>query len=312
MEENNKRIIAAVLAVFFLLGVFPSIFNFLSEKKNQPYLQVRLLQDDGKVKILPLEEYLIGVVAAEMPAEFEVEALKAQCVAARTYVLKRIEQNKKHNMAFDVDITEKTQAWNSNQQMLKKWGILNYYKYRRKIARAVEATKGEFLTYNGQIIDAVYFSSCGRKDTERASDVWSGNVEYLTNVPSNEVLPLRFVRNQTFDAPTFYKLLGFKQSPTQFDANSIVLIDRTKAGRVKSLRVLNKVFNATDFRAKLQLPSTDFEWNIDAQKIEFITYGKAHAVGMSQYGANDMAKAGHDYTKILQHFYPGTEIKILN
>ena len=311
MEGNVKRIIAAGLAVFFLIGVLPYFLDFLHNRQNQDNLQIKMLLSDGSIKFLPLEEYLIGVVAAEMPAEFEIEALKAQSVAARTYVLKRMENNRENSNSYDVDITEKTQVWNSKQQMLRKWGIINYHKNRGKIARAVEATKGEFLTYKGPKIEAVYSSSCGRKDTERSGDVWVGNMDYLISVPSNEVSPLRFVNNQTFDIATFYSLLGYNRIPSQFEADAIVILERTNAGRVKSLRVGNEVFKATDFRAKLSLPSTDFEWKVEAQKIEFITYGKGHAVGMSQYGANDMAKAGNDYTKILQHYYPGTKIEKL-
>ncbi len=310
MSRNVRRIMAAVLAFFFLVGILPYCLTHLFISEKQQGTVVRVLMSNGEVKNIQLEEYLIGVVAAEMPAEFEIEALKAQSVAARTYVLKKIEENE--TKSYDVDMTEKTQAWNSNQEMFRKWGIINYYKYRCKMDRAIAETKGRILMYNGQKIDAVYHSSSGRKETERASDVWLADTGYLTNVSSGEATPLRFVKHQVYDVNTFYKLLGFTQIPLQFTDSDLILIDRTEAGRVKNMTVRNKVFKGTELRAKLQLQSTDFEWKIEGKKIEFITYGKGHGVGMSQYGANDLAKSGNNYAQILGHFYPGTKIEIVN
>lgn len=308
MNPNIKKITAVVMAVIFLVGIFPyALTKIFRIGYQQQGLQVRISMFNGQVRSVPLEEYLIGVVAAEMPAEFEIEALKAQAVAARTYVLKRM--GDKTNNTFDVDTTEKTQAWNSNQDMFRKWGIVNYFKYHRKIAQAVEETEGKIITYNGQMIDAVYHSSSGRKSTERASDVWSAETSYLTNVASGEVTPLRFVKHQVFELNTFYKSLGFSSIPSQFNENDLIIIDRTKGGRVKTLAIKNKVFIGTEFRTMLQLPSTDFEWRIQNKKIEFVIYGKGHGVGMSQYGANDLANSGKDYSQILGHFYQGTKIE---
>lgn len=310
MNPHIKKITAAILAVILLVGVLPyALTKFLGSSIKKQNLQVRVSMPNGEVSNMPLEEYLVGVVAAEMPAEFEIEALKAQAVAARTYVLKKVKDKKITDNTFDVDTTEKTQAWNSNKDMFRKWGILGYLKYHSKIAKAVDETEGKILTHNGQMIDAVYHSSCGRKSTERSSDVWSGDVNYLTNVSSGEVTPLRFVKHQVFDLNDFYTLLGFTQIPAQFNDNDLIVIERSKAGRIKTLAVRNKVIQGTDFRIKLQLPSTDFEWRVQGKKIEFITYGKGHGVGMSQYGANDLAKSGDQYTTILGHYYPGTKLE---
>ncbi len=307
MNLNMKKITAAFLAVIFLVGIFPYTITLFFGTPSK-HLQVRIVMPNGEVKSTLLENYLVGVVAAEMPAEFELEALKAQAVAARTYVLKKIEDNQQR-ASFDVDTTEKTQAWNSKQDMLRKWGIINYFKYHRKIAKAVEETQGMILTYNGKRIDAVYHSSCGRKNTEKGSDVWSAETSYLVSVPSGEVTPLRFVKHQVYAIDQFYKLLGFTQIPLQFTDSDIIIIGRTKAGRIKTLAIRNKVFEGTDLRAKLGLPSTDFEWRLQGKKIEIITYGKGHAVGMSQYGANDLAKAGKAHTEILGYYYPGTKLQ---
>lgn len=311
MSPKLQKITAVVVAVIFLMGILPySLNRFFGTNDKKKSLQVRMLMPDQSIKAMTLEEYLIGVVAAEMPAEFQVEALKAQAVAARTYALKRMAQT--GNGRYDVDTTEKTQAWNSNEDMIRKWGVLNYFKYRKKIQKAVDETEGRVLTFNGQKIDAVYFSSCGRKNTEQANEVWrGGEVAYLISVPSVETTPLRFVKHQTYDVATFYTMLGFSQMPTQFYENDLIVIDRTKAGRVKNIAVKDRIFEGTDFRAKLQLPSTDFEWKVQGKKIEIVTYGKGHAVGMSQYGANDLAAAGRSYMEILGHFYPGTRLEKL-
>ncbi|RNC28871.1 MAG: Amidase enhancer [Candidatus Dichloromethanomonas elyunquensis] len=309
MKLHLKKTTASIMAVILLVGIFPyflsKYFEINSEKQG---IHVRLSLSSGQIRTLPLEEYLIGVLAAEMPAEFEMEALKAQAVASRTYVLKRME-NRTTEQTYDVDTTEKTQAWISNQEIFRKWGIINYFKYHRKMVQAVEATSGKILTYNGQKIDAVYYSSCGRKSTERASDVWGTETNYLTNGPSGEENPSRFVKHQVYEVEPFYKALGFNQIPLELTEKDIVILQRTKAGRVKTLKIRNKVFEATDFRTRLQLPSTDFEYRIQGKKIEIITYGKGHAVGMSQYGANDLAKSGKDYTEILRHYYQDTKIE---
>ncbi|MGI6451501.1 MAG: stage II sporulation protein D [Desulfitobacteriia bacterium] len=308
MKAKIKQITAVLLAVIFLVVILPvTLTRVFDSGYETPKLQVRVAMANGQVRTIPLEEYLIGVVAAEMPAVFESEALKAQAVAARTYVLKRMGEAQTN--CFDVDATENTQAWNSNRQLFRKWGIINYYKYHRKIAQAVADTRGQVLTYNNKLIDAVYHSSSGRKNTERAGDVWSNETGYLTNVPSGETTPLRFVKQQVFDAQTFYTLLDFSTPPAQFSANDLMLIERTQAGRVKTLAVRNRVFAGTDFRTRLQLPSTDIEWHLQSDKIELIIYGKGHAVGMSQYGANDLAKAGRKYKQILGHYYPGTKLE---
>lgn len=311
MNETVKKITVIVMTVILFVGIIPYLLTRIAGQNfSNKKVQVRVLLPDGKIKRLPLEEYLVGVVAAEMPAEFENEALKAQAVAARTYVLRGMEDDNGQNL-YDVDTSENTQAWKSNQELFSQWGLLNYFTYHRKIALAVSATEGKILIYNGKKIDAVFFSSCGRKNTEKSNEVWESDVPYLTNVASAETNPLRFVKHQIFDAATFYSKLGFSSIPAQFSASDLIIIERTKAGRVKNLAVRNKIYKGTDFRKKLQIPSTDFEWRIQDNKIELITYGKGHGVGMSQYGANDLAKAGKKYTEILGHYYPGTKLNII-
>lgn len=311
MKAGLTRMTAVILAVIFLIGV-PYVLNkiFNSGQKRQD-IYIRLQLADNQVKTLLLEEYLLGVVAAEMPAEFEIEALKAQAVAARTYVIKRKTDNTVSGNIYDIDTTEMTQTWISNQEMLKKWGFAGYWRYRKKIADALEQTESMFLTYRGRIIDAVYHSSSGRKKTETASDVWSSHEDYLVNVSSGETDTKRFVKQLTYSADTFYKLLGLTAVPQPLSEGDLLLIERTKAGRIKTIAFRNRIFPGTDFRFRLGLPSTDFEWKTNNNSIEFYVYGNGHAVGMSQYGANDLAKEGLSYKEILAHYYPGTAIQKL-
>lgn len=308
MNRKLMNITAAILAVVFLIGILPLLLSrTMGRETDLGKIRVNIGMPNKSTKTLLLEEYLIGVLAAEMPASFEMEALKAQSVAARTYALKRIE--KLGDREVHVDTTTKTQAYLGRDEMLKKWGLTGYFKYRQRIAQAVQATQGEVLTYQGKLIDAVYHSSSGRKGTERASEVWGTEVNYLSNVASGEENPLRFVQHQVFDPKTVYEALGFSKIPTEFRDNELMVIERTDGGRVKNLMVSNRIFSGTDFRMKLNLPSADFEWRLaGAKRLEMITYGKGHAVGMSQYGSNDLAKAGKRYTEILGHYYQGTKL----
>ncbi|NLP44005.1 MAG: stage II sporulation protein D [Peptococcaceae bacterium] len=308
MNPRFSKVTAVLVAVIFLIGVVPVLLPVVFQQDSSP--EVKVILPDKQIKSIPLEKYLVGVVAAEMPAEFELEALKAQAVAARTYALKKVEK-RAENSLYDLDTTEQTQVWNSREDMVKKWGLIAYFKYKRKISKAVKQTEGQTLLFDGEKIDAVYHSSSGRKNTEKASEVWNGEAAYLTNVPSGEANPLRFVAHKVFDITTFYSLLGFSQIPSRFNEEDLIIVDRTKAGRIKTLAIRNRVFEGTDIRKKLQLASTDFEWKIQNNSIEIITYGKGHAVGMSQYGANDLAKSGKKYQEILKHFYRGVTIEKL-
>ncbi|ADY57530.1 stage II sporulation protein D [Syntrophobotulus glycolicus DSM 8271] len=300
------------LPIFLLAGTLCVLISFfiaaiLNQIEKNQNDTVRVLMPDGKMKKMELEDYLVGVLAAEMPAEFEPEALKAQAVAARTYVLKRKEDSK--DLAdYDVDTTEKTQAWCSNREMSDKWGFFKYWQYKEKLSRAVQATKGKVITYRGKKIEALFFSSCGRKPTEFSQEVWGNKVNYLVSVSSEESNSARSAAKQDYDIPTFYQLLGIKDSAGSFSKTDIVVMQKTGSGRIKQLTVKGKRFESKDFRSKLKLNSTDFEWTVSQNKIIFTVYGKGHGVGMSQYGANDMAKAGRNFEEILKHYYTGTEI----
>ena len=274
---------------------------------------IRVLMTDGKIETMKLESYLIGVVAGEMPAEFADEALKAQAVAARTYAAKKMKTANEQGLEYDVDTTVQTQVWISDSQMRKNWGWSGYRKYYSKIKAAVRETKGVVMVDDGDYIDAYFHSSSGRKATEKPEEVWSSARSYLKNVESGEVDQLRYVNQYKFTPRELCQKLSLAESYGQsIKTTDIQALSRTTAGRIKTMAIYGKSFQATQLRTLLGFSSTDIEWTINGQEIVFTAYGNGHAVGMSQYGANDMAKSGLGYEEILKHFYVGVSILTLS
>ncbi|MEW8957729.1 MAG: stage II sporulation protein D [Moorella sp. (in: firmicutes)] len=274
----------------------------------------------GTVQILPLEQYIAGVVAGEMPAEFAVEALKAQAVAARTYTLKKIEEarvkpDELHPHADICTDPAHCQAYADDDVLRRRWGLFNYWRYKNKIQEAVRATQGMVLTYQGKLIDPVYHANGGGR-TERAADVWGRDLPYLQSVPSpwDKDAP----RYQSTVALTLEELdrrLGVSLtavpaaslSPNGGDA--IKVLERTASGRVKTIKIGGKTFAATELRRLLGLPSTDFTWQVQGDNLIFTVTGYGHGVGMSQYGADGMAREGKNFAEILAYYYRGTRIE---
>ncbi len=299
------------LSLCLVLIIPWSILRWQKEHEITDEAEIRVLMPDGKVEKFPLEEYLLGVVAAEMPAEFELEALKAQAIAARTYAAKRLSQKKLPDNGYDVDTTVKSQAWLSAAQMRKKWGWMSYWKYRDKLQTAVNGTRSMVLVANGDYIEAVYHSSSGRKPTERSEEVWSSPRPYLQNVSSGEDNLQRYIKSYSFTSQELYNKLGMIDSPRPLTSGDFQIIDKTAAGRAKNVKVLGKVYPATQLRSLLGLSSTDLEWVIQPERLTITAYGNGHAVGMSQWGANDLAKKNLKADEVLKHYYPGTMLMAL-
>ena len=161
---------------------------------------------------------------------------------------------------------------------------------------------------NGEYIEAFYHSSSGRKSTERSEDVWSSPRTYLQNVSSGEENLQRYVKSVHFTSQELYKKLGMTGTPRSLSAGDFQVLVKTSVGRAKSVRVLGKVYTATQLRTLLGLSSTDLEWVVQPDRLTITTYGNGHAVGMSQWGANDLAKKNAKVDEILLHFYPGTKL----
>lgn len=274
----------------------------------------------GEILAFPLEEYVAGVVLAEMPAEFELEALKAQAVAARTYTLKKIEEartkpDEKHPNADLCTDANHCQAWAPEQTLRQRYGLWRGLRYQKKIRQAVEATSGLVLTYQGQLIVPVYHSNSGGR-TESAAAVWGYDIPYLQSVlsPWDREAP-RFRNTVTWTLAEMDQKLGVNLSAVPVAAltppkgQAIKVEEYTPTGRIKTIKIGNKTFKATDLRKLLNISSTDFTWQVQGDRITFISVGNGHAVGMSQYGANGMAKEGKNFMDILYHYYRGVKLE---
>ena len=271
--------------------------NVLFENKENTQM-VSIKRANGTISYMELEDYLIGVVAAEMPASFNIEALKAQAVAARTYAMKHIENN---NLLTD---TVSTQAYKDNDELRTKWNN-NYNIYYNKIKQAIESTKGEVMYYNNSLINAFYHST-SNGITEDSSQVF-GEYPYLKSVSSiYDVNVSSYLRTISLSYEEISNKLNIPV--TQL---SNIKIEKNSSNRVDKIIIDNNVYNGINFRTLLNLRSTDFDISLNDNDILITTRGYGHGVGMSQYGANEYAKKGWDYKKILMHYYTDITIKSL-
>lgn len=252
---------------------------------------------NGEVLNLTLEDYLVGVVAAEMPASFNMEALKAQAVIARTYTKKLINSGRK----ITDDVT--TQVYKSDDELKKMWGN-SYNAYYNKIKNAVLITKDKYVTYNGELIDAVYHST-SNGFTEDASFVWGNSVPYLKTVTSPwDTSASTFQRSVDVSFEELSNKLGMN-----FDEGTLIeIISRDDSGRISKIKIGDKELTGTLARNIIGLRSSDFDITINESSVTFTTRGYGHGVGMSQYGANGMASSGYTYDQILKHYYSGVII----
>ena len=278
------------------------------------YDTIKLLHaDTGEIEELPLDTYLLGVVSAEMPANFEQEALNAQALVARTYTIYSIVHNKnKHGDADICDDSGCCQAWISKEDRMERWDEAERENNWRKIEIAVNTTAGKIITYNGEVIDAFFHSNSGGT-TEAPVNVWGGtNYPYLQSVEtagedaysqysSEVVLTKEELKNKILE-----KHADFSIDYSQSDC--IQILEYTESGRVKTIKIGNLNLSGVEVRTLLGLRSANFEVSIDGDNIKFSVKGYGHGVGMSQTGADSMAKQGSNYEKIVKHFYTGVEI----
>ena len=260
---------------------------------------VKLLQPDGTVEELTMVDYLFGVVAAEMPAAFPEEALKAQAVAARTYQVRQMQAAGSRAVLYDVG-----QAYLSEAEQKEKWGE-GYALYAGKIHSAVHATAGEIMTYDGEPILAAFHAQSGGR-TEDAAHVWNTAVPYLKSVdskgdrqaPNNET-------TVTIAAKALAERLGIA------DDEAVSVKKRTEAGYVAEVQAGSKTFSGREIRERLGLRSADFTIAKNGDSYIFTVHGYGHGAGMSQYGASFLAEQGKNYHEILRHYYTGISFSIL-
>lgn len=276
--------------------------------------KVRLyLHGEDRIITLPMEEYLAGVVAAEMPADFPLEALKAQAVCARTYIVKRIVGggviNNPHPGADICDDPRHGQAWLSRDQLKDRWGMLEYYRHYYKIRKAVSETRGVVITYEGQLIDPVYHSSCGGR-TESAADVWQFDAPYLRSVECPYDRDPYPSEKRSFTLAEIDAALGTDLGavPAVAGRPPVHVLETTETGRPKALAIGGQRIAATVVRDRLDLRSTNFEIKHADGEITFVTQGYGHGVGLCQYGAAGLAEHGRNFRTILRHYYQGVDV----
>jgi stage II sporulation protein D len=261
------------------------------------------LQKDENVEKIEINRYLTGVVLAEMPAAFESEALKAQAVAARTYTMKADLTGGKHGAGVLCDASGCCQGYVSTEEYLAGGGTPENLE---KVKAAVMETDSLVLEYEGELIEAVYFSSSGGK-TESALEVWGADFPYLQSVESPGEEAANYEnRSLIMDAGLFWENLGIPMPDDPEDWFSDVAY--TDGGGVEHITIGGRKFSGTQLREILTLPSTVFTMSTDGTDIFITTKGYGHRVGLSQYGANAMAKAGSSSREILSHYYPGTKL----
>ncbi len=272
-----------------------------------PALEVAVFRTSkSQIENVQLEDYLVGVVAAEMPAEFKEEALKAQALTARTYIVKRLISKDTLGVPKGAQVTDTQihQVYMNDADMRREWGM-EYDAKRKKVLNAVRSTAGQILTYKGEAITATFFSTSNGY-TENSEDYWPGSIPYLRSVssPWDKNSP-KFNSQKVMSVNQFEAKLGVK-----IGSGSTIgkIVDRTEGKRVGKVDFNGKVLSGRDIRDKLDLRSSDFVWKRKGDNIVISTKGFGHGVGMSQYGANGMAKEGKSYQEIVKHYYKGVEI----
>lgn len=302
-----KKLIITTLIIILIPFIIVTIFikdetikfNFISNSV------VRVKRENGTIDRVFFEEYVKGVLAGEMPTSFDLEALKAQAVAARSYVLKKMEQNKEKD--YDVVDTVMNQVYLDDATLKEKWKD-KYEEKNNKIKQAIVETKGEYMTYNNEVIEAFFFSTSTGK-TENSGEVFQTQLPYLKSVDSawdEEVSPV-FSQDNNLSLEEFYQKLNIEYNPKL----KIEITKTTSTGRIKELKINDHEFKANDIYQKLNLRSTFFDIKQKDNQVEITTKGYGHGVGMSQYGALAMAKKGYKYQDILKYYYQGVEIKKL-
>lgn len=316
------------LMVIFCLVILPSALVFLFHGEEEPvpppvkkgtipipeYISV-YRHASGKTESIAFEDYVKGVVAGEMPASFEMEALKAQAVAARTYSLSKVIRsgnggNPDHPSAPVCDDIH-CQVYRSPEELAKiksaEWMATGW----PKIQQAVDSTKGQLMYYQDALVEQPLFHSASGGKTENSEDVFVSALPYLRSVdsPYEAAAPHQGEQTEIPLSEFKRKIKAFSgKDPGPVNSGTVSILKRSKGGRVAALKVGNVTLKGREIRDIFGLRSANFTVSVQGSTVLFTTEGYGHGVGMSQYGANGMAQAGYKYTDILTHFYTGVEV----
>ena len=289
-----------ILIPYFVVTLFIKDENVKFEVVTNNIVRVKREKTKEIINV-PLEEYVVHVLAGEMPVSFENEALKAQAVAARSFVIRKMQMNTKKD--YDVVDTISDQVYLDDETLKKNWKK-NYEKNMNKMRQAVIDTKGEYLTYDDEVIQAFFFSTSSGK-TENSEEVFTSAEPYLVSVDSSwdNISPV-FSDSKTMSLSDFYTKLNLKYQKNL----DYKIKDYNKSGTIKNVIINGTTFKATTVRKKLDLRSANFTIEQNDSNVIIGTKGFGHGIGMSQYGALAMAKLGKKYDEILKHYYTGIEI----
>lgn len=277
-----------------------------SKAEEAPEKKVSVMIGDEKTE-MDAEEYIVGVVAGEVYPTYSPEALKAQAVAARTYLYYKLNGG---GCAKGADIctdSKHCQAYKSDEKMRSQWGE-NYEAYLKNIRDAVKSTEGEIITYDSAPICALYHSSSVGK-TEDCVSVFGGSRPYLVSVDTPiDTNDSEYTKDKTLTKDEFTAKINAAFPDLKVNNIDLKIVSYTDAGRVSTVKIGEKSIKATALRKALDLRSTDFTFKIENEKITFTQRGYGHGVGMSQHGAQALALSGKTYRDILLHYYTGCEI----
>lgn len=328
-----KKSLCITIIIIFLIFLIPAIFTTKRVTKTNvetkdeklktidydysKYSKIKLLhKDTNEVEEVNLDDYIACVVSAEMPVNYDIEALKAQAIVARTYTIYKITTSKKHDNADICDKSTCCQAWISKEDRLKKWKKEESNENWNKIIQAVNDTVGKIITYEGKPINAFFHANSGGR-TEVPFYVWGGSgYPYLQVVETaGEENYSQYKSEVEFTKKEFEEKVKEKHKDFKIDykeKNCIKIEERDKSNRVVTVKLGNLKLSGVETRTLLGLKSANFEVEIKDGNIKFSVIGYGHGVGMSQTGADALAKQGKNYEEIIKHFYTGVEITNYN
>lgn len=287
-----------ILFLVYFFTITAKEDNVINDDKSNDLERLIFVNYENSSSELELNDYIIGVLACEMPALFEEDALKSLSVAIRTYFYN------KYLLDNDYVFDKMDQCYIDEDGMMEKWED-NFSKYYKKMKDAVLSTKDEVIFYDGNVINALYFSMSNGM-TEDNSYVFGNKLPYLVSVSSRwDTSVKNFQVSTIFSVNEFLNKIGINENYI----SNLNILSYTDSGRVFKISVNNKEYLSTEFRRLLGLRSTDFTISYDENNVIVVTKGYGHGVGLSQYGANEMAKLGYSYKEILKYYYKDVEIK---
>jgi len=310
-----KRVGILIIAVLILLFCLPLFLlkapkeDKIRDIKSEQGITLKVYNTNtNKVEVMDLEQYIMGVVVAEMPLKFNIEALKSQALAARTYTLVRI---KKYGGKGCVDHPEADICTNSAHCQAYK-DPNGAGKDIDKLKQAVEETRGQVITYENKLIDAVFHSTSGGK-TENSEEIWTNRVPYLRSVISeHEEGSPKLITQKEISADNFIESIKTLDKSVKINKKNLLkeikILDRSDGGRITKIQIGDKIFKGENVKGALGLNSSNFSIRMSKNSVLFTVIGYGHGIGMSQYGADGMAANGAKYEEIIKHYYQGVEI----